>query len=429
MAAFLVCSFPIIFGFSRMYWPDFAMTAFVALSIWLLLKTGYFQSRKYSILFGISVGIGLLIKWPFIFYVIGPLLIYQVTFCYRAIVKTKDSTHVKIWIKNCLFSIAAALLLCGPWYVVNFRRLFRVYIIEEKMFARNFIQSPWDILGNYIGFLAKYQIHRFFYVLFIPCFLYFLLAARRKRGILLLWILTPCLFIPLICFFNKAEFINLIVNARYTMAALPAVALIISISIFKIFPKRPARIFCVLVILFGLIQFFHFSYGTNPSGEFTTLDMDRRAENTGLLNAEHVDWNLEEILEILNRPDKQQRFKPVTVVVVPNSPFSTALMYLAKTERMPIRFLFPLIFITSYRGVRCQEDYNFFISKADFIFLHNKLDDRVDRLEVPIEEAKAEFRSFLMALEQHRVDFEQIKKIYINKKCDLALSVYKRKGE
>lgn len=74
LAAFIVSMFPSIYGFSRMFWMDFPLTSVVALSIFLLLKTELFTSRKYSILLGVVTGVGMLVKWTFVAYLLPPLI-------------------------------------------------------------------------------------------------------------------------------------------------------------------------------------------------------------------------------------------------------------------------------------------------------------------------------------------------------------------
>ena len=63
LAAGLVSLFPIVFNMSRFTYIDFAMMALVALSVWLLLKSNRFQDRRWAVLLGVALGLGLLAKW------------------------------------------------------------------------------------------------------------------------------------------------------------------------------------------------------------------------------------------------------------------------------------------------------------------------------------------------------------------------------
>ncbi len=73
LAAFLVSVYPIIFSLSRTAYPDFALTALVALNVYLLLLADSFRSRRGSLLLGLGLGLGLLAKWQFIAFIGAPL--------------------------------------------------------------------------------------------------------------------------------------------------------------------------------------------------------------------------------------------------------------------------------------------------------------------------------------------------------------------
>jgi 4-amino-4-deoxy-L-arabinose transferase-like glycosyltransferase len=75
LSAFLVSLLPMIFAMSRYLYLDFALTAMVAANICLLLRSDRFQRRGYALLYGLSLGLGLLVKWTFVVFVAGPLLL------------------------------------------------------------------------------------------------------------------------------------------------------------------------------------------------------------------------------------------------------------------------------------------------------------------------------------------------------------------
>ena len=75
LSAFIVSLLPMIFAMSRYLYLDFALTAMVAANICLLLRSDRFQRRGYALLYGLSLGLGLLVKWTFVVFVVGPLLL------------------------------------------------------------------------------------------------------------------------------------------------------------------------------------------------------------------------------------------------------------------------------------------------------------------------------------------------------------------
>ena len=75
LSAFLVSLLPMIFAMSRYLYLDFALTAMVATNVCLLLRSDRFQRRGYALLYGLSLGLGLLVKWTFVVFAAGPLLV------------------------------------------------------------------------------------------------------------------------------------------------------------------------------------------------------------------------------------------------------------------------------------------------------------------------------------------------------------------
>jgi 4-amino-4-deoxy-L-arabinose transferase-like glycosyltransferase len=73
LGAFLVSFYPVLFSISRLSYVDYALTAMVALGIYLVLKTDGFRSRNWSLLSGLGMGLGLLTKWPFIAFAGAPI--------------------------------------------------------------------------------------------------------------------------------------------------------------------------------------------------------------------------------------------------------------------------------------------------------------------------------------------------------------------
>ncbi|MGQ9598146.1 MAG: ArnT family glycosyltransferase [Anaerolineae bacterium] len=72
-SAFFISVFPIVFSMSRYLYIDLALTAMVALNLCLLLRTARFQRKGVSLLYGVSLGLGLLTKWTFAAFAAAPL--------------------------------------------------------------------------------------------------------------------------------------------------------------------------------------------------------------------------------------------------------------------------------------------------------------------------------------------------------------------
>ncbi len=74
LAATLLSLFPIVFSMSRYTYVDFALTSMVAVNVCLLLRSDGFARRGYSLLYGLSFGLGMLVKWTFVVFALPPLV-------------------------------------------------------------------------------------------------------------------------------------------------------------------------------------------------------------------------------------------------------------------------------------------------------------------------------------------------------------------
>lgn len=74
-SAALASLFPIVFAMSRYLYIDFALASLVAVNVCLLLRSEGFRRRGYSLLYGLSFGLGMLVKWTFVVFALAPLLV------------------------------------------------------------------------------------------------------------------------------------------------------------------------------------------------------------------------------------------------------------------------------------------------------------------------------------------------------------------
>ncbi|MCX5795285.1 MAG: glycosyltransferase family 39 protein [Elusimicrobia bacterium] len=72
ISASLVCMYPLIFESSRQYGLDLPLTAMVACAMALLLKSDGFADRRCSLLLGLALGVGMLVKLQMLVYLALP---------------------------------------------------------------------------------------------------------------------------------------------------------------------------------------------------------------------------------------------------------------------------------------------------------------------------------------------------------------------
>lgn len=115
LASFLASIIFAFYGWTlwhvHLTYSETAVSAFAIWTIFFLIKSDLFQNKKYSILFGIFLGLGLLVKWIVLVYVGGPLLYV----CYR-ILKQRLFRHRKTFIHGAIAFIIAFLISFYPYF-------------------------------------------------------------------------------------------------------------------------------------------------------------------------------------------------------------------------------------------------------------------------------------------------------------------------
>jgi len=129
LAAFLASIYPILFSLSRTSYVDYPLASIVALSVALLLRADGFRHGGFSLLFGLSLGLGVLTKWPFVVFLVTPLLyvirrsgiVRLIKDDIRSLVRG-SSTLPRLLVSYWAHPILAAIL-ASLWYLPNRDRL------------------------------------------------------------------------------------------------------------------------------------------------------------------------------------------------------------------------------------------------------------------------------------------------------------------
>ena len=106
-AALIVLGYAYVLWTGRRALTDFPLLAWTTFSMALLARTRGFESRKASLLWGVSAGIGMLLKFTFAFFFVLPVLC---TF-----VRSRSAERVK----NMTLALGVAVLVGGFWYFWN----------------------------------------------------------------------------------------------------------------------------------------------------------------------------------------------------------------------------------------------------------------------------------------------------------------------
>ena len=148
LAIVIFSLYPAVFGISRLYVVEFAVMGTVALSIWCLLKTEEFSNRKFSLLFGITVVWGMLLKYSFLAFLVGPL-IYVLANALNPSKKTYNKTKYLAKSLNILYFTSLSILIVAIHYF-NLE-IIRQYLLRPTWQSNqpwyNFISLRISVLG------------------------------------------------------------------------------------------------------------------------------------------------------------------------------------------------------------------------------------------------------------------------------------------
>lgn len=249
LASCLLSLYSMFFQLSRMFMLEIALCFMVVASITVLIYSQGFKKTNMSILFGVFLGLGLLTKQSYIFFITGPLIFLLLDSLFN-----NDLTIRKKIIKNLFLSFIVGAGIASWWYVPNFRRMLSLAVAA----AADPLLVPHDIPAFslrssffYLEVLFNDQILLFFFLVFISAI--FILFKRKKDKfffLFLVWIIFPYFVRTLIA--NKFWY--------YTLAYLPAVSFISAYGVLNIKKNFLRKTAILLILVVGFFQFFFISY-------------------------------------------------------------------------------------------------------------------------------------------------------------------------
>ncbi len=290
LATTFLLLYPGVSGFSRIFLDDFPLAALVCLAMLLLIRTNYFLNTGRSVVFGIISGLGMLTKFNYLIFIIGPFLYYAVS----SIRKTK---------KRPIVNIVVAMVLCifvsSIWYAHNAKQYFLLYFGKhhvgwEVQAARDLI-IPVNLL-YYLRQLVHTQIYPFFCIVFLLA-LFLIVLCRRPISenvlLLIVWIIVPLALLS----FSPMK------AARYSLPYLPAIAIISAYGIDMVSLSRLKKLVIGLSVFLGVFQILFITYGKSAENFFPAVSELRKevdaGNRVGLLQVFHSKNAAEEILDII----------------------------------------------------------------------------------------------------------------------------------
>lgn len=235
-------------------YSETASSAFTIWTILFLVKSNLFKNRKYSILFGVFLGLGLLVRWIILEYIFGVIVFIVLSL-------VKDKFPKKKIFQNAGLSFLIALALSVYPYFQNRYWIFQYFNgisigspVWQALPAQE--TNPFSIysLTFYLNTFAQLGI--FFFVLII---IGFILAFKKKNK------LKPILFTVVAGYLFSV--LAPIKGERYIVPIFPYLA-ILSASVFEnIKNKKIYLVLFIITVVLSITSFLGSTWGKGPMSQ------------------------------------------------------------------------------------------------------------------------------------------------------------------
>ena len=293
---------------SRYLYIDFALTGLVAANVCLLLYSEAFRRRGYALAYGLTLGLGMLVKWTFVVFALPPLLVVLAGSpgLPRA---TLRALAPRAWqVRRLLLALLLAAGITALWFVPNVQATARLPLgyalvplsllfwtsalyfglapgrggasAGTNLLAAlclgaavaagwyltkiNFVGTFWlNAYGKatgrswgflrYLDFLYREQLSPLYVVLLLAALAGLAWAAwrRRARPGVEVWALVAWAVVPFLVFSSRVS----IVHSRYIMPLLPPLGLAIGLWLVRLRPRWLQAGLTGAVVLAALLQF------------------------------------------------------------------------------------------------------------------------------------------------------------------------------
>ncbi|HWP93465.1 MAG TPA: glycosyltransferase family 39 protein [Thermodesulfobacteriota bacterium] len=376
LASVLILLFPIILKHSVIYYLDLPLTAMVALGTFFILKSNYFQNTKFSVISGFCFGLGMLTKWTYLFFVLGPLGYLAFRAFYPATSQEgalERAYHFKKVLRNIALFVLASIVTFGPYYFPILPAL----IGETLRFSGGPIAHGPDSLLSYASVyfypaaLWNDMITPVGLVLFIAGLVLLLFSNSKQKTLLSIWILIPyCIFTFLIQ--NK--------QPRYMMPWLIPISFLISFFLIEVGSVK------VLDGRFGLKRYAISLFLILFSILFFRENLQLR--NT-IIDNSREEWKVKEIVsaieEDMNRIGRINRYDmPMYMGVIPDHRYinGQTIRYYTTLKMLPLN----VIKLQNYEGTAFEEfvqkfyRYDYILTKNSANIAISPFQESIDRM-------------------------------------------------
>ncbi|MDP8259976.1 MAG: glycosyltransferase family 39 protein [Candidatus Gygaella obscura] len=336
LASLIVSVLPGIFSQSRIFLQDLALSAMVALSFYLLIKSDNFKNFRISLIFGVIFGLGLLTKWSYPIFMILPML-FMVD--WRRVV-----------VKNLFLGLSIGLLIASSWYIPNLSNI----ILRLPKSAFSILNVNNDRWYYYLETLYDYQLLPVYFALLISGITFLVL---KKEFIFPLFVIFP---IVLFSFSHNKD-------ARFILPVFFVIAIII--ARFIVWFDRE-QILVKIIIIFSLVQFIAICFfPTKTPWIKKIINVNRVYPDNmqGLYFAtDRGDWKTTQIFETLSvhlSDDADKKYQVLSIPALPG--LHSPLIIASAKEALSVEFICPAEFDQSL--IDQEIDFDKIIHDSDFV--------------------------------------------------------------
>ncbi len=295
--------FPSIIGFSRVTHHTIAVTAFTALSIYLLLRTRLMQNKKFTFTVFPVLITGILISPEIIIHVSFPLLIltiFSIKKKPRALLLFFGFLSAALLLTLFVFLVNPSPKIQLPWRIFFF---FNIYSYPARV---------WEQLG-----ILKDHILLPFTVFFAAMLFVKSRLKKHHLAVLYSWIVLPILAWALLSFDELVD-----VQPRFILPVLPAVAVLAGVkfsSLLETLNLKKITVISVFLFILGGLNLISFSR-RHPRPKISSELLNSRS-NYGMLHIFNTRNPAEDLLYSLKRDmlSRGVREKPDILIIFEDS--------------------------------------------------------------------------------------------------------------
>jgi hypothetical protein len=241
IAVIILLGFPAIIGYSRICYYPIALTACVALSYYFLIRSNFFENKKFCYLWGLSCIIGFLIHPYFLYYILPGIIILFLN------IRTKEQRL------NFLKVFLLIFLSSGFWYIsvliypparINFLNL------VKPTFAGS--QPMTNIIKNYFSpnGLLEFQIFPYYWIFVLSSI--YLISKIVYLSYIYAWVSLSFILV----LFHPSQ--NVV--PRLLLPILPGIAIIITCFSSRLGKKIKFRFLIMIFLILSLSPYIRLKY-------------------------------------------------------------------------------------------------------------------------------------------------------------------------